>query len=101
MDDQLRRQYLEAMGITSWVVRQSDEAEVVKTPAGAEFSAQLVKPAALQPEVSAEDSPPPWVTDAPPPDEGSGVRETHPQQKLIAPNRRFGLGGAAGAGSGL
>ncbi len=86
MDDQLRRAYLDAMGITQWVVRQPVLPEIEVTPAVAASAAQPVKPVPIvvksdappQPtsepqqrveSATHEEAPPSWLTEAPLPDE--------------------------------
>ena len=63
MDEQLRRQYLEAMGIQQWVLRDAPQAqEAVETPPE---PVQGTTPAAVvEPDAG---SPPPWLEEVPPP----------------------------------
>jgi len=65
MDEQRRRQYLEAMGIPLWESRHLAESEPVATPAVAEQPAQPVpsKPVMVE---SPGEEPPPWLSEAPP-----------------------------------
>jgi len=97
MDDQLRKAYLDAMGITQWVVRQPELSEMEVTPAVAAPAAQPVKPEpiAVKPDAPAkptpepqqivepithEEVPPPWLTEAPLPDEEWHPAESEPDE---------------------
>jgi len=65
MDEGLRRQYLAAMGIESWVPRQSAE-----DPAAVNVSSEIDRPAEIIPVGSdAEGGPPTWLEEVPPPTE--------------------------------
>ncbi|MFC1601995.1 uracil-DNA glycosylase family protein [Pseudomonadota bacterium] len=103
MDDQLRKAYLDAMGITQWVVRQPALPEAEVTPAVAAPAVQPVKPVPTtakpdvppQPtpepqqrveSVTNEESPPAWLTEAPLPDEGWYSSEaSHDDEEQRAP----------------
>lgn len=65
MDEQRRRQYLEAMGIPLWEQRHVPESEPVVAPAVAEQPIQPVPPKPVVAEHSGE-APPPWLNEAPP-----------------------------------
>jgi len=85
MDNQLRKSYLEAMGITTWVARQPETPQSNMSPAVAVTTVQPVAPveptvkqepptkldSASQSEINSAHSeePPPWLTDVPPSDD--------------------------------
>ncbi len=72
MEHPLRNAYLEAMGITQWVVRQPPApAEIAEGQAVAASAAQpqAPEPAAVAEPVTGHDAPPSWLTEAPLPEE--------------------------------
>ncbi len=85
MDNQLRKDYLEAMGITTWIIRQPEILQSEMPAAVAVTTAQPLLPAksvikqvsptkpntVLQPEIELPHSeePPSWLTDVPPSDD--------------------------------
>ena len=65
MDESLRRQYLEAMGVESWVPRQSGG-----NPSAADEPPAADRPAVVMPlEPAADAGPPPWLEEVPLPAE--------------------------------
>ena len=87
MDETLRRDYLEAMGIQNWVLRRADEPELIdpncesiesrsafsptSRPEGGKVIHETVTPERLSPDAAqaapAKEVIPPWLDEAPPP----------------------------------
>ncbi len=85
MDEGLRRQYLEAMGIQQWVLRDAPRVqEAVEAPL--EPVQQLQPQSSAVPEAPQTGSPPPWLEEVPPPTD-EYAPSAPPQDAESAPPR--------------
>ena len=92
MEQQLRKSYLDAMGITQWVVRQPPAPEMEKRPAVQPLAPEPVTAAKAEPParpaakpVADHDAPPAWLNEAPLPDEEWHPGETSDAAEQLPP----------------